>query len=551
MAATFLFEKDGWEYYGGYIGGGSTSNGGYISQYNDKNGYYSYGDVYIYFKRQVSVNSTTGIATIDYFVGYNIPTIMNNRAWKVTAVGLEGEIMTYSSVTVSGTGREDINPGFVYEFWQDPNDSSNVYTPYVLQSRHIVTAPISSDGKVRVKFTPNFYYEYPYIDASGVQTTKSSTYTSIYTDVIEGLNLGTPPTITSTTFTELNTSVSNHMGNGVYLKNASRIRYNVAYTISAEVDLKYVRVTCGDQMITGATGIIENPTTGLISVQVVDSYDQSTTQNYTLDLKDYIAPTISISCTEPNALGETTLTISGEAYNEGDTNSWGNLNNTLTVRYAYRQKDDTEWNWFDNVTLTSRPISSHKYSYKADVTGLDYTEIYEFKAELSDSIQTIESGIVVAQVIPVFDWSKDDFSINVPATINGMTYGENVVLERNAHIVLNPYDGYANDWVALKTPLSKLPHGIVIVFGYKEDGVGLEHFQSFFVPKYLGQIDEDNGFLMQFTLHSRNGKFQIRGYNIYDDKIEASYIFPTLPMADSSMLLNGIDAFEIRYILGV
>jgi hypothetical protein len=182
---------------------------------------------------------------------------------------------------------------------------------------------------------------------------------------------------------------------------------------------------------------------------------------------------------------------------------------------------------------------------------LIYTEIYEFKAEIRDNIQTVETDVILVRVIPVFDWSKNDFNINVPTTIEGMQFGKNMVLMNDVHEVLNPYDSYigAFDWIHLDTPLSLMPHGVMLVFGCVDGST--EHFQSHFIPKYFGQIDPDNGFLTQLTLFDRNGKYQIRGYKVFDDKIEASYVFPTLPMADSSMLVSGVDTFEIRYVIGI
>ena len=197
MAATFLFEKDGWEYFCDRVGSGTS--GGYITQQHQTNGY-SYGAVDIYFRRQISINADTNVATIDYFVGYSVPTIMNNRSWSVTAVGLD-ENITYSSQKVSGTGNTSINPGFVYEFWQDPDNPSNVYTPYMLQSRHIVTAPVTTAGTAKVSLRPSFYYEYPYIQDNGTRETKYTTYSTYYTDNISGLQTGTPPAITGVTFT--------------------------------------------------------------------------------------------------------------------------------------------------------------------------------------------------------------------------------------------------------------------------------------------------------------------------------------------------------------
>lgn len=549
MAATYLFSLDGWDYYRDIVGNGTASNGGYIVNRHETNGA-TYGNVLIYFKRQISVNPDTKIATLDYFVGYSLPTIMNNRAWGVTGYGLD-EDLVYSSIKVSGTGNTNINPGFVYEFWQDQNDSSNVYTPYMLQSRHIITAPISSDGTVKVRFKPSIYYQYPYSSASGTVTQELTTYTSSYIDVITGVEAGTPPTINSTTFTEQNHDLSNYLGDGVFLKNASKIKYNVSYSLDSRVTLKHVRAICGDQVVEGVSGVIEYPTNSTIKIQVVDSDNQAAEQDYVLPIKDYINPTCEISCTEPTALGEATLSFKGVCYNDEVTNSWGTFNNKIQLRYAYREKDSSDWQWFTVDKTIGQPINNNNYNTSINITGLDYTEIYEFKAEISDNIQTVGSNTIWVRVMPVYDWSKEDFNINVPTTIEGMQFGKNVVLKNDVHLVLNPYDGYvgASDWIDLSTPLSKLPHGVVIVFGYMYGST--EHFQSFFIPKYFGQIDPNNGFLTQFSLFDRDGKYQIRGFKVFDDRIEASYIHPTLPVASDSMLTSGIDIFEIRYVIGV
>ena len=541
MAATFLFEKDGWEYFRDIV---STGSNGYITQYHETNGS-SYGDVLIYFKRQISINSDTNVATIDYFIGYNIPTLRNNLSWKVTVVGLDDNV-TYSTQTLNPSTNID---GFVYEYWEDPNDSSNVYTPYMLQSRHIITAPITASGTAKVSIRPYLYYDFTRIANNGTQTTQYTTYSTYYTDEISGLVTGVAPAITSVTFTEDNKALSNYLGDGVFLKNVSQVKYNVSYTLDPRVELWYVRVTCGDQVIEGATGVIESPTSSTITVQVADTNKQNATQTYKITLKDYIVPTITATCPEPNALGEATLTIEGECYNDDNTNSWGSLNNALVVRYAIRQKGQTEWTWFTNAKLMSRPINSHKYKYQADIVDLVYTEIYECKAELADSIMTIESPVFQIRVIPVFDWSQADFNINVPTTIEGMAYGRNVILENDVHKPLNPNDGYKGDWIKLDTPLSKLPHGVVIVFGTKDENV--DYYQSFFIPKYFGQIDQKNGFITQFTLITRDcGIQQVRGFKIYDDKIEAFYIYPHYASIDS-IQTNIDELFEVRYVIGV
>ena len=52
---------------------------------------------------------------------------------------------------------------------------------------------------------------------------------------------------------------------------------------------------------------------------------------------------------------------------------------------------------------------------------MDYTKRYNFKAKAVDKLNTINSAVVAAQAIPIFDWGENDFKVNGDFRATGKT----------------------------------------------------------------------------------------------------------------------------------
>ena len=121
--------------------------------------------------------------------------------------------------------------------------------------------------------------------------------------------------------------------------------------------------------------------------------------------------------TDPTS-GNATLKIKGN-YFAGD---FGAFSNELTVKYRVGNGD------YIQVTPT---IDEAKNEYSAEValSGLVYTQSFSIEVVVNDELETVTKTVTIPKGIPVFDWGENDFSFNVPVTINGVN-----ILEKLAEL---------------------------------------------------------------------------------------------------------------------
>jgi len=111
------------------------------------------------------------------------------------------------------------------------------------------------------------------------------------------------------------------------------------------------------------------------------------------------------SRTDPTS-GNAQLRVSGNFY----SGSFGAAENTLSVAYVGA----------DGVEIPMEAIvSGSRYSAQASLSGLDYTQSHTFQVVVRDAISTITRQVTIGQGIPVFDWGRDYFRVNVPAAFPG------------------------------------------------------------------------------------------------------------------------------------
>jgi hypothetical protein len=65
--------------------------------------------------------------------------------------------------------------------------------------------------------------------------------------------------------------------------------------------------------------------------------------------------------------------------------------------------------------------SGNTYEAITTITGLDYQTTYTFQAYAVDKISTVYSEETPIKSTPVFDWSKDDFNVNVNFNLKNRT----------------------------------------------------------------------------------------------------------------------------------
>lgn len=175
-------------------------------------------------------------------------------------------------------------------------------------------------------------------------------------------------------------------------------------------------ITCGSKKINAASGTFTDISSETINFVAVDSRGLSTTVPVTIPLIEYTKLTCNIESTDPvQNLGQQNITvtfnISGAFYN-GSFNDGGSPN-ALTLNYRTTIDGNTgSWTWLNKT------ISGNSYSTSIAFT-LEYNQQITLEVQAQDSVATVTTTTTSKQVLPTFDWDKDDFNFNVPVYISG------------------------------------------------------------------------------------------------------------------------------------
>lgn len=174
-------------------------------------------------------------------------------------------------------------------------------------------------------------------------------------------------------------------------------------------------------------------TGGNFVFSAIDSRGFSSSYTVTVPVVPYIKLTFNPVLFRPAPTsGEVSVTFSGNYYNGSFGTGSGALNNTLQIRYQYREKDSSAWSAWRHIQQSGNYIigSSSFQSTRdipllcenGDTGGFDYQKAFVFKLEAYDGANgvTLSSVVYTATVekgVPIFDWGSEDFNFNVPVKI--------------------------------------------------------------------------------------------------------------------------------------
>ena len=159
---------------------------------------------------------------------------------------------------------------------------------------------------------------------------------------------------------------------------------------------------------------------GVFDFGAIDTRSRKGTSRITLTAIDYRTPTISLDDVSISTSGVATINITGTWFN----GSFGATANTLTVQYRYKSSSSSSWGSWTTISNVTKN-SDGTYSATATMSGLSYTNTYNFEARVTDKINTVSSKEYTGKSLPVFDWSKDDFNFNVPVSVLSPTNSNN------------------------------------------------------------------------------------------------------------------------------
>lgn len=158
--------------------------------------------------------------------------------------------------------------------------------------------------------------------------------------------------------------------------------------------------------------------TGSFAFAAMDSRGYTGSKTVKPELLQYVPLTLTPTVKRLTPTGDTVrVSIKGNFWD----GNFGAAENALTLSYQYQVVGGA---LTEPVPISGAVISGNTYSVTLDVGEIDYREPYIFRFEAKDKAMTLTQDVSLSQGIPVFDWGKGDFRVNVPAEIVGSILSE-------------------------------------------------------------------------------------------------------------------------------
>lgn len=203
--------------------------------------------------------------------------------------------------------------------------------------------------------------------------------------------------------------------------------FNVVSTPSgAGISSAYVQN--GNTKLTAApSGVIGNVEDGYFYFSARDTRGLSDSITLARNVLEYVKLTCNVEAStelsnETSTEAITTIKINGNYFN----GSFGAVDNELKIEVKHTQNDGTMGDWVELTDGLVPILNGNTYTMNMTVSGFDYSQKFEFYFRVSDKLMTVEAEPFTLRVLPIFDWSEEDFNFNVPVNMN-----QNTVLRYN------------------------------------------------------------------------------------------------------------------------
>lgn len=162
----------------------------------------------------------------------------------------------------------------------------------------------------------------------------------------------------------------------------------------------------GSQTKTGTDVIFYGVESGKFVIEITDSRGITSYTTITKEIVEYFPISCNLGNVEASAGGNISFSVSGEFFNA----MIGKAQNYATIGYRIYEKGTTP----PRVTFFTPDQSGHTFSAFVNVEGLDYQKTYTLDVYANDAITYSRTMSTDVNVLPLFDWGKDDFKFNVP-----------------------------------------------------------------------------------------------------------------------------------------
>lgn len=230
--------------------------------------------------------------------------------------------------------------------------------------------------------------------------------------------------------TDTNETTTTLTGNsGIIVLGYSDVIANIFATAQKGATIVEMEIDNGDEVVKDqsvvAFGKVENST---FSFSATDNRGNTTKIRYNAPCVEYFEPT----CNQKASIeltGETTASITLSVTGSFFNGSFGAEDNTPKVEMAVLQTDGEFSAWLDLEAFFDFTLTVDGNNYKAEgiIENISYNNSYTIKTRVVDALASAESSPYTLKVNPVFDWSSEDFSFNVPVSIQGKTIADFVI----------------------------------------------------------------------------------------------------------------------------
>lgn len=374
----------------------------------------TYGTLY-YFASAGGTGKSVDISTATFYYASQLPLDVISRT-TVTTVPSSAYIGDYVSVTVAR-----LNNAFThsirYEFGNKTGylleDSTITNYSWLVPVSFEDEIPDNQNNKVCTLTTYTYYFD-------GIQTQTIGTETTKITLMIDP-NLSGP--VLEPTIEDVNNVTLALTGDkNIIVKSASIAKCEMNPTLLTTNDsIVNSYISNGSKKTDGTSATFYFPASDTFEFYAETRRGLTAKKNVKPNFVDYVSPTcrqkITTTISGDEATNATvTLLITGNYYN----GSFGAQTNSLKLEVKHTQNDGTMGEWTDLTPLIPT-IEGNTYSLEVTITGLRHDLAYTFTSRATDKLHSTESEEYVAKVLPVFDWSAEDFNFNIPINMNGQT----------------------------------------------------------------------------------------------------------------------------------
>lgn len=166
---------------------------------------------------------------------------------------------------------------------------------------------------------------------------------------------------------------------------------------------------------------LPNVESDTFELSATDNRGLTTTKTVTVSMIDYFKPSCNQEVTIEKTQAETGAQIKIVAKGEWSSHHFGVVHNSLKVGYRYKANNEEYSEWNDTEYVTD----DNDYRITFTIPDLDYEATYTVQTRAYDLLNTVETAEYPIKLIPVFDWSDEDFRFNVPVRFEkGFTFGD-------------------------------------------------------------------------------------------------------------------------------